>query len=123
MKPFDLVKALAGESVVTRDGQAVTQLTHFAAPYSEHCLVGVVRGTMVTWDKQGCYFDERQESDYDLFMASKKRTVWANIYPTPSPYDQFFGTASIFDTEEAADESPNAADRLGNKAFPVEIEE
>lgn len=122
MKPFDLVKALAGESVVTRDGQAVTQLTNFDAFDSEHCLVGVVCGTMVTWDKQGRYFDERQESEYDLFMATKKRTVWANIYPTPAPYTQLFGNASIFDTEEAADEA-GAANRLGNKAFPVEIEE
>lgn len=42
MKPFDLEKALAGERVVTRDGDEVTQITKFDLIRSEYFIRGVV---------------------------------------------------------------------------------
>jgi hypothetical protein len=83
MKPFDLEKALAGEPVVTRDGQAVTQLTKFDCD-SEYPLCAVIDGVLITYTINGSYYTingsykEGEQHDLDLFMAEPER--WANVY-------------------------------------------
>lgn len=47
-------------------------------------------------------------------MAPVKRTVWGNLYGN--------GAALWYDTEERADDSA-VGDRLGGRAWPIEIEE
>ena len=59
------------------------------------------------------------EKKSDLVMALKKRTVWVNFY-----HNNF---ATFFDSEYAAEidhkESHLGVDRLGNCAWPMEIEQ
>ena len=55
-----------------------------------------------------------KDSPLDLFMATKKRTVWVNLYPNSHN--------SHWRTEEAANIAAGT-ERIGGKAYPVEIEE
>lgn len=80
MKPFDLEKALAGEPVVTRHGQPVTQVTKFDAN-SGYCIAAVVDGEIETFSLDGKFRIE-DTSRYDLFMATKtvKKEGWVVLY-------------------------------------------
>lgn len=82
MKEFNLEKALAGESVITRDGKAVTQITKFdnvtITPYS---ICGVVDGSLENWDTNGEYNATQDiENSLDLFMAEEKKSIWINVW-------------------------------------------
>jgi hypothetical protein len=81
MKPFDLQKALAGEPVVTRDGRPVTDLHRFDAYTGRQKNWGVVSGKLLGWDDSGNYGFDGVKLESDLFMATKKRTVYVNFYP------------------------------------------
>ena len=81
LKPFDLEKALAGEPVVTRQGEEVTQLTLFKTN-SIYTLAGVVDGELLRFTPSGEYL--RNEPHYlDLFMKAKTRMV--NGFEVPIP--------------------------------------
>jgi hypothetical protein len=118
-KPFNLERALAGDPVVTRHGKPVTQLTKFDYD-GEYVLRGVLEGNLVGWLENGCYYSSGEWS-YDLFMAPKKRTVWVNLYGD--------GWSCYWhDTKAEADEASarnriGTRNRIGNRAYPVEIEE
>jgi len=77
--PFDLKKALTGESVVTRAGIAVLELYHFAGKGTHYPLHVRLEGytSIYNYDGEGCYYIA-ESSKHDLFMAPKKRYV--NIY-------------------------------------------
>jgi hypothetical protein len=110
-KPFDLERALAGDPVVTRHGKSVTQLKKF--DIRGRCvLLGVFDGQLASWLENGCYYSSG-EWPYDLFMAPKKRTVWVNLYGD--------GLCYRYDSKAEADEA-SASNRIGNRAYPVEIE-
>ena len=108
MKPFDLEAAKRGEPLITRDGRE--------AHFKVHCadeVMAVVSGIWRAFTEQG----ERYSggvSTLDLFMAPKKRTVWVNFYSG--------GAAIWYDTEERADDGTQG-NRLGDRAWPVEIED
>lgn len=107
MKPFDLAAALRGEHVVTVNGTNV----HF---------VGVeVTGMPVIQFMGGPLVGQFHKAAMrDLFMAPKKRTVWVNL----KPGDQHEGAARWHATPADADTvAPH--DRIGGKAWPLEIEE
>lgn len=114
MKPFDLEAAKRGEPIVTRDGR-------------ETFFVGICKGDrpIVVCDSAGNLTRLLHDGDYtangahmyDLFMAPKKRTVWVNLYE----FRQQLGD-HWHDTEELADITADEG-RIGNKAWPVEIEE
>jgi hypothetical protein len=113
-KPFDLERALAGDPVVTRDGKPVTQLTHFKDVANwRDSLCGVVDRSICSWQENGRYCPSAPYSK-DLFMAPKKRTVWVNLYGD--------GFGFLYDTEAEADKASKDGDRIGNRAYPVEIE-
>lgn len=113
-KPFDLERASAGDPVVTREGRPVTQLVKFDADCDICTVYGVVVGRVESWSVDGRYSVTGGESQYDIFMAPKKRTVWVNLYP---------GRRSLwYDSKEEADRR-HASDRIGNRAWPVEIED
>lgn len=65
-KPFDLISALKGYDVVTKDGRLVTGLTLF--PTDDPCLVGVVSGVITRWFSAGFYQSPLLPNDLDLFM-------------------------------------------------------
>lgn len=112
-KPFDLERALAGDPVVTRDGRPVTQLTKFDAGHDGDPVYGVFNDNAGSWSVDGQHLTDRG-TGLDLFMAPKKRTVWVNMC--------FDGKAYWYDSEEDAD-GWFGHDRIGNRAWPVEIEE
>jgi hypothetical protein len=66
-KPFDLERALAGDPVVTRYGEPVTQITKFDI-YGTHVLRGVLEGQLVSWCDNGRYYSSG-EGHCDLFMG------------------------------------------------------
>jgi hypothetical protein len=79
MKPFDLEKALAGEPVVTRDGNPVTQLIKFEAIVEDgYLLYGVVNNKIRNFLESGKYDKTFESHSLDLFMAEPER--WVNVY-------------------------------------------
>lgn len=122
LKPFNLERALAGDPVVTRDGRPVTQLTYFRARNTTYKLIGVVDDDVESWSDRGETWSKGGITNSDLFMAPKTRTVWVNLYP--SPCSAISGNFVYHESEERADISASASPpRIGNKAFPIEIEE
>lgn len=118
MKRFNLEAALRGEPVITRDGREVSQITLFDVK-SKYNLCAVAGGILYQYDTDGKSYPALGDEDDDLFMASKKRIVWVNLYPNSYAY--------YYDTEADADDYAarvRAVElRIGNKAFPLEIEE
>ena len=79
MKPFNLEKALAGEPVVTRDGNPVTQLIKFEAIVEDgYLLYGVVNNKIRNFLESGKYDKTFESHSLDLFMAEPER--WVNVY-------------------------------------------
>lgn len=91
MKPFDLVKALAGAPVVTRDGRKVEQLVKFS-PNGCIYLGGVLcnrrpNGDELEWWRSDGSAIGNGEEHLDLFMSEPekvKREGWINIYSNES---------------------------------------
>lgn len=83
LKPFDLEKALAGEPVVTRQGEEVIQLTLFKTN-DIYNLAGVVDGELLRFTPTGEYL--RNEShELDLFMKVEVKTHTVNGFEVPAP--------------------------------------
>ena len=116
MKPFDLEAAKRGEPIVCRDGTPVKFIAHVPEAY-EQLRVVFLRGKQV----QAVYESGKEfrdcEDRFDLFMAPKKRIVWVNLYP-----DRVAG--NWYDSEADANRGSSSLwNRIGGKAYPVEIEE
>jgi len=81
MKKFNLREALEGKSVVTRDGQKVTQIVKFDVnhtnPYSVYGLIDEVIGS---WTESGKYIDGTPiENPLDLLMETEEICIWVNV--------------------------------------------
>ena len=101
MKPFDLEAAKRGEPIVNSNGRPL----HY---------IGVdTTNTIVLEDSLNGWI-YRAEAEC-VFMAPKKRTVWVNMHPDCE-------VASWYATKALAD-MWGIEPRIGNKAYPVEIEE
>lgn len=80
MKPFDLQKALAGEPVITRTGMKVTELIQMPLTKDvvyRTALNNILHAVTETGVRANYYPDQ---SNWDLFMAPKKREIWVNEY-------------------------------------------
>lgn len=107
MKSFDLQKALAGESVVTRRGIPVKIHLHLPETGSQ-CVVGVIEKQLKLWYEDG-RSSAMGEGSKDLFMAPVKKKGYAAIFPNPEPLDTgvknalaTFANIGIYATEEEA---------------------
>ena len=102
MKPFDIEAAKRGEPIVSSDGDL-------------WYLVGVNRSFAIVVENRNGDLNTFQSCH--LYMAPKKRTVWVNFYSN--------GEAFYHRTKEEADgiDTRAISDRIGNKAYAVEIEE
>jgi tellurite resistance-related uncharacterized protein len=79
MKPFNLQKALAGEPVVTRDGNKVTEIHNFSTRHGEMTVFAIIEGCFLTFNNNGKHYSsEFVDSNFDLFMAEPE--AWINIY-------------------------------------------
>lgn len=116
MKVFDLEAAKRGEPIRTRDGQPVKFIAH--VPNADECnqIVVLIGGEIICFYENGTHAGV-YETAMDLFMAPRKRTVWVNLYPHQSSMYAY--------SKKIADEAHEriALDRIGNQAWPVEIEE
>lgn len=103
MKPFDLEAAKRGDSIVTSKGRILQ-------------FIGVdSKGDVVAEDAEGAI---SRHFRHDILMLPTKRTVWVNLYKDGS-------TRYWYDSEETANKLviPSAGERIGGKAYPVEIEQ
>ena len=69
------------------------------------------------FDENGFYYCDGDTSRHDLFMAPRKLTVWVNVYP---PGTNCFAWA--YETEAIANNYAGR-NRIGNRAWPLEIED
>ena len=119
MKEFNLEAAKRGEAIVCRDGTPVKFIAHVLGARKTESVVVLIGDEVVLFTESGKFYPDESIESFDLFMASKKRTVWVNFY------DNNFAT--FFNTQEEADrdhqETQFDIDRLGNRAYPVEIEQ
>jgi hypothetical protein len=76
MKPFDLEKDLAGEKVITRDGDEVTEICHFKTANDNYCIVAAIVGLPHFFRKDGS--STAYDESLDLFMDENKKYI--NIY-------------------------------------------
>lgn len=100
MKPFDLEAAKRGEPLYTPlNGEAY--------------FIGVKRDGNVVLEYEEGWIETRRQNE--IFMAPKKRTVWVNLFPN--------NTAMYYESEKLADAGYKSYERIGEKSYPVEIEE
>jgi hypothetical protein len=85
MKAFNLKEALAGEKVVTRIGQEVTQVTLFK-PAKDGCesICALIDGRILAFYKDGSYRKELVSWE-DLFMTPKHLSGFLNTYTIHAP--------------------------------------
>jgi hypothetical protein len=99
MKPFNLQAALAGKKVVTRTGENVERIIEIPnAPKGYELMVIIASAVPFFADTNGCCFNDFR--NYDLFMASEKKTGWANLYIKPRECPTV--GLSVYSTEEIA---------------------
>lgn len=126
MKPFNLEAAKAGAPIINRMGKTVVFIAHvpYAIPSCRLVVLGSDKIVRVQLE-DGKTYDEPGQDPRDLFMATTKRTVWVNLYsPNTSQVSidcgYFYNTQSLADADAAKNATIN---RIGNKAYPIEIEE
>ena len=115
MKEFNLEAAKRGEPIVCRDGTPARFIAHVPEAEKSQRVVVKINKTIGVFHEHGRW-SEIAAHNSDLFMAPKKRTVWVNFYGSLSRY---------FSTKYEADQYPyfSNTNRIGNRAYPVEIEE
>ena len=112
MKPFNLDAAKRGDAIQTRDGENAKFIAH-APEAKAYKVVVLLNGEFETYTEDGTHCEGRK-TGYDLFMTPKKRTVWLNL-------NSYNCIAFQFDSKEEADIAHGT--RIGNRAWPLEIEE
>ena len=115
MKKFDLEAAKRGEPIVTRGGEAAKFIAHVPDAEIDFRLVVMLDGVIECYCDDGSYRTSGK-STCDLFMATSKRTVWINPY-ADGTCDKY-----LYATEDDADNAQGYG-RIGNRAWPLEIEE
>lgn len=121
MNPFDLEKALAGHPVVTRDGQKIVEIHCFKN--GNDPVAAILEGNECLFYKKNGRYLHYEETEYDLFMATTKKTYYQNLYR----YDNgTYGTGCLYETREMAEKQsqdiPSGIIKLV-KTIEIEIEE
>ena len=104
MKPFNLNDALAGHSVVTRNGRKVTQLHFFHGITDKYCLYGVIDEDLHRFTEKGYFFDDGEEHVLDLFMECLYKdidTQFINLYKDRVTGEIFAGQ-KVYSSEQDA---------------------
>lgn len=117
MKPFDLEAAKRGEPIQTREGTPVKFIAHVPEADQSRRVVVLIGGEIVCFDGNGSHAGVF-ETELDLFMAPRKRTVWINLYRN----SEGRYASHTYSKKEFADENGGLA-RIGGRAWPFEIEE
>jgi hypothetical protein len=105
MKPFNLKDALEGKPVVTRAGAKVRELYQWKT-LSRFPLQVTIEGTSDTTFEltlEGRFFDNSNDSSYDLFMASAIEEGWVAFGLNYAPETILVGfCTNVWPTEEEA---------------------
>lgn len=131
LKPFDLEAAKRGEPVITRDGRAVLELHHFTADKYDFPVCAILdrnKEDGSEWYSIDGRYYKNSESESDLFMAPKKRTVFVQIFDkrgdTTVPTLKAIAYENQQDAEQDAEHNViTTLWRVLIPAFPVKIEE
>lgn len=124
MRTFNLQEALAGRPVVTRAGEAVTDLRYYHSATGLAKISAVAGELLYTYCASGRYSSSKDvEYTQDLFMKSEKIVRWVNLYrigqdPSHRHYAYAYESQSLADGAHAS--MPDK--RLGDRAFRVEWE-
>lgn len=122
MRPFDLERALAGDKVITRNGQEVTQLHLFKDTNYNAPLIGIINKNIFHWTDKGYFVPDYDRWDHsmDLFMVPTKKTLWFNVYQY---FNKNYGTGcATYISKEDAESNVGTTDRyIGT--FSIEVEE
>ena len=99
MNKFNLEKAMAGASVVTRDGHkaVIVKEVNARRDFGDILVVVVINKIpelIEIWDNGKFFSEPKKDSMYDLFMAGNKNEGWIKVYKGPA--------GSIFKTEQDA---------------------
>ncbi len=119
MKKFNLERALAGDPIVTRAGKEVTQIKSFEVEKGYN-VVGIVDGEITTFTDKGQFDFDNNDSDYDLFMATVKKTYWTNFYQTKDgdPYS----LSRPYYSKEEAERNKNTDTMLYHSTIEITVE-
>jgi hypothetical protein len=104
MKPFDSDAAKRGDPVITRAGHSARFICDDlkgCAPLGFAIARASDREELAAYTISGQYHPTIGNSDFDLFMAVKKVTKWANIYGD----DRAF----LYDSKELANQAAGSA--------------
>ena len=102
MKPFNLERALAGDPVVTRDGQKIIEIIHFKKRNKFPVLALFdYENTIKAYCENGIYCNSLSECDnkYDLFMAPKTKKLWIAIEKAEHAKGSHFTSTAETDKE------------------------
>ena len=118
MREFNLEAAKRGEPIVCRDGTPAKFIAHVPEAHPTQRLIVLVNENIYGYLESG-QWTEIKNDPTDLFMDKKKRTVQVNFY--------FQQSAMYYESQDAANYAHNTfhedVNRIGNRAYPVEIEE
>jgi len=117
MKPSNLEEVKDGKLVVTRDGIEVKQLTIFKVSSSIK-IYGILDDSVNCWYENGKY-NSNTDSPYDLFMKTKTKTLWFNVYYNKSREGFLLGY--IFDTEEKTLEYKESPEYISTHSITIEV--
>lgn len=121
--PFNLERALAGDPVVTRDGRKVLQIAYFPNMTEDRRVAVHIEGLnylLVVSGNGICFLGEKAEAEDDLFMASKTKTYWVNVY-IHNMGGFLFGSVST-NKEMILAEKHDCANHLKTISFEIEEE-
>lgn len=127
MKPFDLQAALAGAPVVTKTGIKVLAIAHlpqaslsFMRVYA--VLEGLHGNNVQSYDESG----HVGSGHFDLFMAPKRKTLYINIWKSPSFHYSTYETLEAAKTAvstRSANKTPSHYERLNPEPIEIIVEE
>lgn len=108
MKPFDIELAKQGKPVCTRNGRKARIICFDRYNRQLRCIVALVTEStgleeLYTYTLEG-QISRNEKSDYDLVMASEKKTGWINIYPCQYPNEAKIALTGqyVFSTQQEA---------------------
>lgn len=87
MRAFNLAEAKAGKKVVTRDGLPARIICYdrLDNEYPIVALLKMVDGEedMNSYCLNGCFYDDHEKSEHDLFMQTEEQVVYVNVLRCP----------------------------------------
>jgi hypothetical protein len=119
MKPFNLERALAGDSVITRDGRKIINIAHFSNMIEPNLIWHIQGDIGVNFSHaNGKSYDDGTNSSLDLFMAPVKKKLFIKVRKTIDGWDKRHETSMAYET---VDELPSFNSEYQTVEIEIEI--